>query len=186
MIILGLDISLADTGIVIIKDGTMIMADDIKMKPEGKDVVNRIHRMVSIYKEIKTYIPDDFNDPSNMIVIEGYSFASKGSGVSLAENGGIIRSNLLKDFDKVAMIEIPPPRLKKFITGSGKGEKNLMLLHTYKMWGQEFSNNNTCDAFGLALLGYAAMCYKNNIEFTYNERTLTKDQLATIKDIWAE
>lgn len=51
---------------------------------------------------------------------------------------------------------IAPSTLKKFVTGAGNSKgKNVMLLATYKKWGVEFSNDNLCDAYGLARLGAA-------------------------------
>ncbi len=45
---------------------------------------------------------------------------------------------------------IAPGTLKKYVAGTGVAKKELMLLKTYKKWGVEFSDNNLCDAYGLA------------------------------------
>ena len=45
---------------------------------------------------------------------------------------------------------IAPTTLKKFVTGTGRAKKDLMLLKVYKKWGVEFSDDNLADAYGLA------------------------------------
>jgi Holliday junction resolvasome RuvABC endonuclease subunit len=49
--------------------------------------------------------------------------------------------------------------IKKFITGTGTAKKELMLLKVYKKFGEEFQDNNICDAFCLGKL--AAFRNKN-------------------------
>jgi hypothetical protein len=42
--------------------------------------------------------------------------------------------------------------------GKKKGsKKELMLLHCFKKWGQEFENNNLCDAYCLARMAMEDM-----------------------------
>jgi Holliday junction resolvasome RuvABC endonuclease subunit len=48
---------------------------------------------------------------------------------------------------------VAPQTLKKFITGSGKGDKNMILLKAFQKWGKEFTDDHTCDAYGLARIG---------------------------------
>ena len=50
---------------------------------------------------------------------------------------------------------VAPSSLKKFVIGSGKGEKNLMLLHVFKKWGIEAVNDDEADAVALARVGVA-------------------------------
>ena len=40
--------------------------------------------------------------------------------------------------------------LKKWVAGTGRAAKEMMLLHVYKRWGVEFKDNNLADAYGLA------------------------------------
>jgi Holliday junction resolvasome RuvABC endonuclease subunit len=47
--------------------------------------------------------------------------------------------------------------LKKFITGKGKGDKDMMMMEIYKQYGHEALDNNEADAFGLAACGLAVM-----------------------------
>ncbi len=88
------------------------------------------------------------------VAIEGYSYASKGASYQIAEWGGVLRLGLLDCLVNLKYIAIvPPATLKKFVIGHarrGESGKEVMLLKTYKRWGLEFSDNDLCDAHGLA------------------------------------
>jgi len=87
-------------------------------------------------------------------MIEGYAFGAKGSsGISLGELGGVTRVAL---YDlNVPFIEIPPTQLKRFVTGSGIAQKQVMLKEVYKRFGADINDDNVCDAFSLVQLGRA-------------------------------
>jgi Holliday junction resolvasome RuvABC endonuclease subunit len=55
--------------------------------------------------------------------------------------------------------DFPPPTLKKYVTGSGKGNKNVMLQRVYRNWGAQFTDDNLADAFGMAhmISGYGEL-----------------------------
>jgi Holliday junction resolvasome RuvABC endonuclease subunit len=59
---------------------------------------------------------------------------------------------------------INPTTLKSFVIGTkGKkkgSKKELMLLHCFKKWGEEFENNNLCDAYCLARMALEDMLIK--------------------------
>ena len=168
MISIGVDLSFTGTGLVCLQDGKIKLQHEIKTEFESKNVKIRLQRIKKISKNIQDFIKTSIEDLGKnyipeIIVIEGYSFASRsGMAVSIGELGGLVRemlSTIPKHF-----IEIPPSQLKKFITGKGNCEKNLMLLKTFKMFNEEFDNNNICDAFGLAKIGEC--CIDKTIELT--------------------
>ena len=88
---------------------------------------------------------------STIIVIEGYSYASRYNTAMLAEIGAAIRIGLHQSHR--SFVDLPPSSLKKFVTGKGNCKKELMLLNVYRKWGFEINNNNIADAFGLAMWG---------------------------------
>jgi Holliday junction resolvasome RuvABC endonuclease subunit len=90
----------------------------------------------------------------HQVTIEGYSFDSGTAwGTSLRELGGIIRYHLRKA--GLTPLEVPPTQLKKFVTGDGHADKNIMIKECFKRWDVDFSDDNMADAFGLAKLGVA-------------------------------
>lgn len=62
------------------------------------------------------------------LVIEGYSYGSKGrSVVDMGENGGILRWKLWNN--KISYSEVAPSELKKMATGKGNANKEKMYFH---------------------------------------------------------
>lgn len=60
------------------------------------------------------------------VCIEGYAFAARSSmAVQMGENGGILRSYLVSA--GMEYIEVPPSKIKKFATSSGRSDKLAML-----------------------------------------------------------
>lgn len=138
---LGLDLSLTGTGIVVLGDSnTALHAEVLKNKLRGEQRLLFLRDRVA--EVIKEFVPA-------IICLEGYSMGSRiGQAFSIGELGGVIRANIYEQgFDYFA---IPPTRLKKFITGGGKAEKDMIVFHVYKRWGFEAKDNNMADAYGLA------------------------------------
>jgi Holliday junction resolvasome RuvABC endonuclease subunit len=112
---------------------------------------------------VSAYNPD-------LIIIEGYSFGSRlGQAFSIGELGGLVKVALFEGGYK--SIIIPPTCLKKFVTGKGNASKDIMLMKTFKKYGVEFTDNNKCDAFGLAQMGKA---YLEGTEIMYEQEALKK------------
>lgn len=146
--IVGIDPSLTGTGVVILDDGGYMVTQKL-IATSLKDCIEK--RFDSIISDIKNLFFDNGTDYK--IYIEGISFNSKGN--NLAQICGLhyfIRWNLW--LHKYQVKVVPPKTLKKHITGTGNGKKNLMLLKVYKKWGIEFDDDNLADAYGLARMGY--------------------------------
>jgi len=146
----GVDLSLTETGLVVLDRNFKILQQGLISTLSTINIEARL-------LEIKNCLIKYFNKDS-IIYLEGLSFASKGQ--SILELSGLhyyIRVYLYESnfFFKL----IPPTTLKKFITGTGRAKKELMLLKVYKKFGEEFSNSNLCDAYSLARL--AAEEYKD-------------------------
>jgi hypothetical protein len=52
------------------------------------------------------------------------------------------------------LIQVPPTTLKKYISGSGKATKDIMIKEIYKNYGIDTNDNNDADAIGLAILAH--------------------------------
>jgi crossover junction endodeoxyribonuclease RuvC len=90
-------------------------------------------------------------DKPDLVVLEGYSFASKHAIVTMAEIGTIYRYFMWQA--EQSYIELAPTSLKKFVTGVGNCKKELILKEVYKVWGFDTNDNNISDAYGLAMYG---------------------------------
>jgi crossover junction endodeoxyribonuclease RuvC len=54
-------------------------------------------------------------------------------------------------------ILVSPTSLKKYTTGKGNSDKNLMMMSTYKDYGFESMDDNICDSYMLSIVGLALL-----------------------------
>lgn len=85
-----------------------------------------------------------------LILLEGYSYGSRGSSVTLAEFGGVLRRALLDEGHPV--VEVSPSELKKWATGKGNAGKPAVISALSKRYGRTFETDNEADAYGLAMM----------------------------------
>lgn len=85
-----------------------------------------------------------------LYVMEGYAFSAQ-SAHSIGEIGGCVRKMIWQSGGN--LLVIPPSTLKKFLTGKGAGDKNIVMKHVFKRWNFDVDDDNQCDAFGCAVLG---------------------------------
>jgi hypothetical protein len=99
--------------------------------------------------------------------IEGYAYGAQMAHMA-GELGAVVKLSLQAVLSGTAQypLIISPSMLKKYVVGKGTGvQKNQMLLHTFKTWGVEFSDDNACDSFGLAMIasGRAQFAYQKDV-----------------------
>lgn len=158
MTIIGLDLSLVASGYVKLVDGKIEQQLLIKSKSQGDRPIDELERILGIVEQIpaKNYplgTKKDSFSGIDLAVIEGMAFMARNTQalVQLAALNYFIRR---KFYEKaIPFLLVAPSSLKKFVTGKGNGDKNLMLLEVYKRYGVTFDNDNLADAFGLALIG---------------------------------
>ncbi|WP_336772325.1 hypothetical protein [Paenibacillus sp. MMO-58] len=87
--------------------------------------------------------------PGDMVCVEGYSYSSKGKGISFQFGlGAMIRDRLWRK--GIEFIDVPPAALKKFATGKGNTKKEDMVNPIFERWGFSNPSDNVTDAFVLA------------------------------------
>ncbi len=143
MLIIGLDLSLAATGIAIMKEPGQVSLSTVgsnnKLKPED--------RLLQIVADIERRL-----DGADLVSMEGLSFGSNDpSAQERSALHWIIRLNM--HIRKIPYIVIPPSTLKKFTCGAGNAKKEMMIREVYRQWKIEAANNNEADAAALAYLG---------------------------------
>ena len=157
MITVGLDLSLTHTGYAIVgDDGTVLSSGVIKSKPSGDKPIDETRRIVQIAEEAVQTI--DKHCPANpdLVVLEGLAFMAQGTSLVQLAGLNYLTRILLAEF-KWPFIIVAPTSLKKFITGSGKGDKDMMMMSVFKNYGFESMDNNECDAYSLAVCGMAVL-----------------------------
>ena len=150
MKILGLDLSLVASGVVLINDGNVELREIIKSKPNGKLPIDELLRILMIRDKIKIIVEETQPD---LVMIEGLAFMARNTTalVQLAALNYLMREVVNKSGRP--FVVVAPTTLKKFVTGKGNCQKDLMLLEIYKRYKEEFLDNNLADAYGLARIG---------------------------------
>lgn len=158
MVTVGLDLSLSSTGIVIIKDGEVLSSGVIKSKPSGDLPINETRRIVKIAEELVQRIDEFCTDKNpDIICIENLAFMARNTSAltQLAGLAHLVRT-LLVEFEWPYIL-VAPATLKKFVTGSGRADKDIMMLEVFKRWGFSSLNSDICDAYALAKVGHAVL-----------------------------
>jgi crossover junction endodeoxyribonuclease RuvC len=156
----GIDPS-TKTGLVILENNEIHTAIEVTSQ-EKRDP----HRFMDIAKKVRKYITE-----YDVICIEGFSYNSKGSAVSVQYGiGWILRSELIRaGFN---YYDVSPTVVKKFATGKGNTKKEEMVLPIYKRWGFEHNSDNVRDAFVLAQI---ARALNGQVELTkFQQEALNK------------
>ncbi len=137
MRVVGLDLSLTSTGVAR-ADGDTVRIRTISNGPERIDFINQ-----AVIANIGRV---------DLVVIEGYSFGSKGAAVfQIGELGGVIRHTLWSHGTPFAVV--PPTTLKKYATGSGVAKKPDMRMALYKRAGIDNQHDDEVDAWWLRQAG---------------------------------
>lgn len=170
MNILGIDLSLAGTGLAILTDDPAF--PEPKLPPvyprssgASPDLIPTAWYFGYLVSPVPKAILERWQailaavtacaENAHQVIIEGYSFGSKFSSHmdAIHELGGIVKYHLAKMGQ--TPVTVSPSVLKKFITGHGGSDKNLVLKEIYKRYHVDLPDDNMADAFALAKFGEA-------------------------------
>jgi Holliday junction resolvasome RuvABC endonuclease subunit len=148
MTIVGLDLSLARTGMAVCAENGIISFSIVPTKE-----MSVTERIMFITQNVLRHINADCR-----VFMENHSFGSQGQGVrQLAELTGAIKHKLLQM--NASFVVVAPLTLKKWATGFGGSSKNpvdkCLVLHRIALkTGMEPQNADEADATTLADFGW--------------------------------
>lgn len=93
---------------------------------------------------------------TDVAAIEGYAFGRPNGMAALGELGGVVRLALYEH--DITIVDVPPASLKKYATGKGNANKELMLVEAVRRLGYAGSNNDEADALWLYTMTCDALC----------------------------
>ncbi len=146
----GLDLSLADTGVAVIDEDGGITTARIRSKAAPTpDLKARAGRLVDHVSAILAAVPDGIE----CVTVEGMSFASRSAHAH--DMGGLwwlVVTGLIDVWHTVHVV--PPSNVKKYATGNGGASKDEVLAQVIRRYpATTLSNNNEADALVLAAIG---------------------------------
>jgi len=134
------------------KTGFVILGEDGQVQQQ-KEISSKKKQDPERFIDLAQQVLDSVT-PADFVCIEGFSYGSKGAGVSTQYGiGWMIRAELYKR--GIHYIEVPPSSLKKFATGKGNCKKDAMVLPIFKKWQFESDSDNIRDAYVLAKVAEA-------------------------------
>ncbi|WP_371799171.1 hypothetical protein OG963_15380 [Streptomyces sp. NBC_01707] len=84
------------------------------------------------------------------VAFEGYAYGAKFKREEMGELCGVLRLALVQTWHPGLLHAVAPPSVKKYVTGSGRADKDKMLLAVYMRWQFEAPNHDVADAYTLA------------------------------------
>lgn len=141
----GLDVSATSTGIVVLSGNpaaSVLLAETVTVPGRG------IERAAGV----ADVVFDLVDRRGAKAAVEGYAHGGPGLAV-LVEVGALVRDRLRAA--GVPWDDVAPSRLKKFVLGSGKGDKGQVRLAAFKRWGFEHDSDDVVDAYVLARIARA-------------------------------
>lgn len=148
--ITGLDLSLNRTGWAVTDS---VKAIGISYGIFDSEDRHGAHRLAHIRNLVKQLVVSGGDPERNLILIENYAFGKTNQAHQMGELGGVIRLMLFEE--GYEFFVIPPTRLKKFLTGKGVADKNIILKEVFKRWKFDVDDDNVADALVLMQLGLA-------------------------------
>lgn len=154
----GIDPSTAGTGLVILShEGEVIEAVSLKAIKSNDDDPKR-------FRDLANRLRKHLNPSTDRVLIEGFSFGSKGQGVSVMYGVGWLIRDMLNEHG-FKWSEIPPKTLKKFISNNGNAKKPDLIQPTKDKWGFESKSNDIVDAYGLSRIAYSMYNHEGLLKY---------------------
>lgn len=152
----GVDPSISGSGLVILDEpGEVVKSVSLK-----GDKLDDPLRFMKLTEKVLKYL-----DPAtDKILIEGFSFGSRGKSVSVMFGLGWCMRIYFEQLG-FQWQEVPPTSLKKFASNKGNAKKEHLVLPVFKKWGFESDSNDIIDAFVLAKMAWSMYNPENLLEY---------------------
>lgn len=158
-VVVGLDLSLRATGMVALHGATSTwpratgpqLIHSAVIETEELRGLVRIERVTDAVQGFLTWLHGRALGP-DVVVIEGPAF-SRQMAHSLGELHGVVKLDIARRRARFVVITAGPSVLKKFCTGTGNADKNVVMKRVATRWGFDNDDDNICDAYVAAMMG---------------------------------
>lgn len=124
-----------------------------------KRIGTGIKRLERVYEDLaQFFLNTAMLGQVTHICYEGYAYGARFRREELGELGAALKMALALVFPKHIdrrIHAVAPATVKKFVTGSGRADKDKIMLAVYKRWGFEPASNDVADAYTLARIADA-------------------------------
>lgn len=148
--VVGVDPSIASTGVFVIEGVDRIRFERVQSKPGADSLSNKIARMRLVVVRVHEFLIS--GEVVDLIVMEGPSYGSNNNQTHMLAGFWWLLVHALEKTAPVAVVQ--PGTLKKFATGDGGAGKDEMLAAAIGAFpGAGIRNNDVADAAALAGMG---------------------------------
>ena len=150
--LLSLDVSICHTGWALYDRGDGIFTYGVIEPP--KDMTEFLPRMDFVRTQVLALMPGAKFEwlETVFVTLEGLAFSANGNvALQLAGVGYFVRHAFWRLGIKFK--DITPNQGKKFLTGKGQSEKNVILKEVYKKYGIDTDDDNIADAINFNMIG---------------------------------
>lgn len=148
MKVVGIDLSLASTGLAAVNPETGGHVDRVQTSPSGQSLIARRERLRTIRDATRSWTA-----LADLVVLEGLAYASRSPHAT--ERAGLwwmVADGLIGDHVPVAVV--PPTTRARYATGKGNASKDQVLAAVVRRYPDvDVSGNDDADALTLAAMG---------------------------------
>lgn len=180
LIVAGLDPSLTSFGVALVSvDGVRSKA----LSPKQTGVArlawfrDQLFDAITVLEDVDSGAPFQQVWVPDLVVVEGYAYGKGAQAHQIGELGGVVR--LALHDAGLPWVEVPPAKLKKFVTGKGNAKKDTVRLEAFKRFGFEARTVDEVEAVCLALMGWVGAGFPPKANLT----KLPKANLSVLEDI---
>lgn len=148
----GVDQALRKIGVAVVHNGAVDLLKLILPPPDLRDASR-----LAYLEEALTYALAPYKGQVTYAALEGQSYGSEGQLDQLGQIGGIVKLMLYHLAGKDPLV-VPPATLKKFVAARGSAGKSAMMQATKVYWNLEITQDDLCDAHGLARIAEEFVC----------------------------
>jgi len=151
MIVIGIDPSLAHTGVCILTPTAMVIQSLLTSSDDCRPA-----RLVSLREDVIGLLLDGLSSGETVVVVMESQIWSHNPALYAADAAvhAVLQVALWEQFRHRTtgrrFISVNPSQVKKWL---GARQKSEVLLQVYKRYGEEFSDHNEADAYALAQIG---------------------------------
>lgn len=160
--VIGIDLSFTATGYAILDINSMRVSHGTFVPERVKQAKGFPKKEPTVFDDLdrvewirRQIAEETMKVKEPLVVLEDFAFARANMAHQLGGLAYVVRLSLYKR--NLPFILVAPGRLKKFVSGKGSAEKDMMIMRVFKNWGHEAQDNNAADAIGLAYVGAAAI-----------------------------
>ena len=165
--IVGLDVSLTETGLVIITatpdPHEVLYTDIVTTDPKARDLSRCLGAADVIIRTIQKGC--FLYDKVSVFIEASGSSRFAGKLITRMELVGMVKYKLFRI--GCNLYTVTPASLKQEITGKGNATKNKMLTKVNRLTGNEYTNDNVADAHALSIYGWRMLIGGKRLDHDY-------------------